>query len=140
MTIENKANYESMSCEEDTLYIYCHGFFSPKERRFLKQLVNIAGDGTEYLHWGDMDYGGICIFRFIQKELFPELRPYRMGRTEYMQALQIGAGVPLTHAKREKYDSLDAGELDELKACILEQNMEIEQEILLAEAYRRQQK
>lgn len=35
MTIENKANYESMAYAEDTLYIFCHGFFSPKERRFL---------------------------------------------------------------------------------------------------------
>lgn len=31
MLIENKANYEFMDFRADTLYIYCHGFFSPKE-------------------------------------------------------------------------------------------------------------
>ena len=39
MTIENKANYENMSYKEDTLYIYCHGFFSPKEVEFLRELT-----------------------------------------------------------------------------------------------------
>mgnify|MGYP001144150500 FL=1 len=34
MTIENKANYESMIFSEETLYIYCHGYFTPKEVRF----------------------------------------------------------------------------------------------------------
>ena len=30
MLIENKANYESVPYREDTLYVYCHGFFHPK--------------------------------------------------------------------------------------------------------------
>lgn len=34
ITIENKANYMMMPWEEHTLYIFTHGFFSPKECRF----------------------------------------------------------------------------------------------------------
>ena len=34
VTIENKANYEEMKYREDTLYLFCHGFYSPKERIF----------------------------------------------------------------------------------------------------------
>jgi hypothetical protein len=136
MTIENKANYESMPYREDTLYLYCHGFFSPRERRFLKKLVQIAALDTEYLHWGDMDYGGICIFRFIQEELFPKLQPYRMGREDYEQALLIGAGTDLEPEKYAKYEQLDAGPLEELRQCILTRQKEIEQEILLAEEYK----
>lgn len=59
MLIENKANYESVPYREDTLYVYCHGFFSPKELRFLGGLRKAADGGTEYLHWGDMDLGGL---------------------------------------------------------------------------------
>ena len=43
LLIENKANYESMDFRESTLYIYCHGFFSPKELKFLGALTEIAG-------------------------------------------------------------------------------------------------
>jgi len=35
--------------------------------------------------------------------------------------------------KKEKLEKLNAGELEELKKCILEKGVEIEQEILLAE-------
>ena len=66
MTIENKANYEKMQFRPDTLYIFCHGFFSPPERKFLSRVVELAGTDTEYFHWGDMDYGGIRIFKFIR--------------------------------------------------------------------------
>lgn len=135
MTIENKANYESMTYEPDTLYIFCHGFFSPKERRFLERLAELAEEGVEYLHWGDMDYGGIRIFLFNQKKLFPELRPYRMGKADYEAAIGMHAGIELEPEKREKLEHMDAGALEELKNCILEKNLEIEQEVLLAGGY-----
>lgn len=48
MTIENKANYENMSYKEDTLYIYCHGFFSPKEVEFLRELTVLAAENVEF--------------------------------------------------------------------------------------------
>lgn len=82
-TIENKANYEKLKFREDELYIFCHGFFSPKEVRFLKKLVIAAG-----------------------------------------------AGVPVEEEKRRKIEKLEAGELEELKNCILERSLEIEQELL----------
>ena len=74
-TIENKANYEKQKFREGELYIYCHGFFSPKEVRFLKKITEVAKEGTRYCHWGDLDYGGIRIFQFNKKHVFPELVP-----------------------------------------------------------------
>lgn len=139
VTIENKANYESMRYDPDTLYIYCHGFFSPKERRFLKHLAEIAEDGTDFLHWGDMDYGGIRIFLFNQKKLFPGLRPWRMDRAAYKAAVGMGAGCKLEPGKREELKHMDAGALEELRKCILENNLEIEQELLLAAEYKKAQ-
>ena len=55
VTIENKANYEEMKYREDTLYLFCHGFYSPKERIFLKRLMEVAEGEIQYFHWGDMD-------------------------------------------------------------------------------------
>ena len=131
MTIENKANYEKMQFRPDTLYIFCHGFFSPPERKFLSRVVELAGTDTEYFHWGDMDYGGIRIFLFLQKRLFPDVQPWKMDPEHYKWALETGAGSPLEAGKREKLEKLDAGMLTSLKEQILEHGQEIEQELLL---------
>lgn len=70
MTIENKANYEDMSYRKDTLYIFCHGFFSPKEVRFLKTICDLVSEECEFYHWGDLDYGGICISSLLRRRYF----------------------------------------------------------------------
>lgn len=132
MIIENKANYEDMDYDDDTLYIYCHGFFSPKERIFLKKLVCVAAEDMEYYHWGDMDFGGIRIFLYNKKEIFPGLKPYRMDVETFQKAVDKGAGIELDGEKREKLENMDGEELEDLKQCILTNNIEIEQEILLA--------
>ncbi len=126
--IENKADYEKKDFSEEELSIFCHGFFSPKEIRFLKKIVEIADEKTEYYHWGDMDYGGIRIFQFNKANVFPKLRPYRMNRGEYEQAVAAGAGIPIDEGKRKKLEDMEAGELEELKQCILEYGVEVEQE------------
>lgn len=131
MTIENKANYEDMNYENEILYIFCHGYFTPKEVRFLKRLSEIVDDKCEFLHWGDMDYGGIRIFQFIKKNVFPKLRPYKMDRESFYHAIAMGAGIPLQELTREKLQKKDAGLLEDLKQCILESNQTIEQERLL---------
>ena len=131
MTIENKANYEKMQFRRDTLYIFCHGFFSPPERKFLSRVVELAGTDTEYFHWGDMDYGGIRIFKFLQKNLFPKLKPWKMDVTDYTMALQMGASISLETDKRERFEQMDAGVLTPLKEAILKNGKEIEQELLL---------
>ena len=131
MTIENKANYEKMQFRPDTLYIFCHGFFSRPERKFLSRVVALAGTDTEYFHWGDMDYGGIRIFKFLQKNLFPKLKPWKMDVTDYKMALQMGASISLETDKRERFEQMDAGVLTPLKEAILKNGKEIEQELLL---------
>ena len=125
--------FANMKYREDTLYLFCHGFYSPKERIFLKRLMEVAEGEIQYFHWGDMDMGGIRIFRFNKKNIFPKLKPYKMDREAFQEALERGAGIPLEEKKKEKLEKLNAGELEELKKCILEKGVEIEQEILLVE-------
>ena len=128
MTIENKANYENMVYEDDTLYIYCHGYFAPKEVKFLKGIQEIVDSECEFYHWGDMDFGGISIFQFIKDKVFPELKPYKMGEADFMEAIRCGAGIALDESTRAKLEKKDAGMLDGLKQKILETGMTIEQE------------
>ena len=67
-----------------------------------------------------MDLGGIRIFLYNQRKLFPGLKPYRMDASAYETAIAQGAGIPMKKEKKEKLQRLDAGDLDGLKECILE--------------------
>ncbi len=131
MTIENKANYEDMSYSEDTIYIFCHGFFTPKEVRFLRKFVDLVDSDCEFLHWGDMDFGGMNIFLFNQEKVFPKLKPYKMDTESFRHALEAGAGIPLAENTRKKLEGKDVGMLTELKNIILETNQVVEQEALM---------
>lgn len=131
ITIENKANYESMKYSPEVLYLYVHGFPSPKERIFLTRLERLADETAEFFHWSDMDYGGIRIFQFMKKNIFPGLHPLGMDRESYEKLLEEKRGIPLEEDKRRKLEKLDAGELEELKHCILQYGVEFEQESML---------
>ncbi len=131
MTIENKANYEDMRYTEDTLYIYCHGYFTPKEVKFLKGILELADPGCGFYHWGDMDLGGIRIFQFIKSHVFPLLVPYKMDAEAFQEALKSGAGRILKEETRQKLEKQDAGVLEGLKEIILATGKVIEQEMFL---------
>lgn len=131
ITIENKANYESMSYQADILYIYTHGFFSPKEKNFLIKLSRLASEQVEFYHWSDMDYGGIRIFNYIKEHIFHNVIPLHMGRDDYERAIACGTGKDVDKKKLEKIRVIEAGMLEDLKQCILQYGKEIEQESFL---------
>ena len=131
IVIENKANYESMEYDSKVLYLFCHGYFSPKEIRFLQMLMKTAPNEIQCYHWGDMDYGGIQIFLYNEKNIFPNLIPWRMDAPSYKAALENGKGIKLSSGKQKKLETLNASKLEALKQCILENKMEIEQEMLI---------
>lgn len=128
VTVENQANYEDMPYEEGCVYIFVHGFPSFKERNFILQMLKLAEDGIEVFHWGDMDFGGIRIYQYLKKNLFPQLKPMNMGRKDFEKAIEEGHGIKLNNGKREKLEKMDAGDLEELKQCILEYGLVVEQE------------
>lgn len=132
VTIENQANYEDRKYDSQVLYIFTHGFLSPKERGFLAQIADMAQEDISFEHWSDMDYGGIRIFQFMKKKVFSKVRPLYMDAATYEKLYAEGrAGIELTEAKRSKLEKIDAGELEELKQCILKYNKEFEQEALI---------
>ena len=78
-----------------------------------------------------MDYGGIRIFRFMKEKVFARVKPFHMDAGSFERYRLAGAGIPLEEKKRQKLLALDVPELEELKACILQYGLEIEQENLL---------
>lgn len=132
VTIENKANYMMAPYEADTLYIFTHGFFSPKECRFLQKVNQVLENtGTEFYHSGDLDYGGIKIFQYIQKNIFPKLKPYQMDVETYEKYKDYAE--PVEDSTLDKLKKLEVGEpeLQKLVQRLIFEGKGIEQESFL---------
>jgi hypothetical protein len=133
VTIENQANYENMVYDETTLYIFTHGFLSPKERVFLSQIEqmlnnDMVSDEVTFEHWSDLDYGGIRIYLFMKNKVFPKVKPLNMDVSNYENLYKNTKGYSISEDKRKLLEKLDAGELTDLKECILKYGIEFEQE------------
>lgn len=126
ITVENKANYMAMPYEQGTLVLFCHGYFTPLERKFLKRLREVLPEGTQYFHTGDLDYGGIRIFGWIRRQIFPELKPLWMSKEIFRRFQDYGE--PMEEKKLEKVRQLQEPLLEELKEEILRTGLSIEQE------------
>ena len=130
--IENKANFVIAPYKEDTLYIYTHGYFSPTEIKFLKQLYNVENyDNIEIYHSSDLDYGGIKIFEFIEKNLFDKVMPYMMDEEVYEKYIDYGEEI-----EKVTLDKIEKSDVPKLRALIdkiLEHKKGIEQESFLVD-------
>ena len=132
VTIENKTNYLAMEYDPEILYIYSHGYFSPLEREFLKKLQRvIEGKDVEVFHSGDMDYGGIRIFEYIQKHIFPGIKPLQMDVETYEKYEEYAKTI--SKETMEKLEKVNVPLLEELKEKLLETGKGIEQESFLIE-------
>ena len=148
VTIENKANFVAVPYREDTLYIFSHGYFSPRESEFLRRLRKVletqtvmggtatgetAGEQTafpiSYFHSGDLDYGGVKIFEYIQKHIFPKLQPLQMDVETYNRYEQYAE--PLKESARKKLEKTEVPILQELIQKLCETGKGIEQESFL---------
>lgn len=131
ITVENQANYEAMPYEPGTLIIFCHGYFTPREREFLVKLRDcLEGKAVEYYHTGDLDYGGICIFRYNRERIFPELQPLWMDVRQYEKYHH--KAEPLEPGIADKLRKLEEPLLQPLIKRMAEEGMGVEQENFLA--------
>lgn len=130
ITVENQANYEAMPYEPGTLIIFCHGYFTPRERDFLIKLRGcLEGQPVTYLHTGDLDYGGVCIFRYNRSRVFPELKPYLMDAAQYERFRD--KAEPLEPETLEKLRTLREPLLQPLIDRMVKDGMGVEQENFL---------
>lgn len=132
LTIENKANYMATPYDEEAVIIYSHGFFTPKEREFLISLRNVLCPETQYLHSGDLDYGGILIYRYIKQKIFPALMPFQMDGEIYHKYEKYAVKMePETLKKLKKMQMNGSPELAELRELLSREGKGLEQESFL---------
>lgn len=148
ITVENKANFAYMPYEKGTLILFCHGFFSPLEREFLRELEGVLEQGTqdmeqspgtekagkcaarvEYYHTGDLDYGGVRIFKHIREHVFPKLQPLSMDAAQFDRYLDYG--TDMEPSSWEKLKNVEEPLLQQLIDRILTTKKVIEQEVFL---------
>ena len=130
ITVENKANYVSMPYEKGTLIVFSHGFFSPLESEFLRKLLAVLPE-VEFYHTGDLDYGGIRIFRHIREYICPRVRPLQMDAKQYDSYIQYGYEIkPETLKKLEAMRGTEPL-MEELIERMIKGKMGIEQECFL---------
>lgn len=136
ITVENKANYVMLPYEKGTLVLFSHGYFSPGERRVLMELASVLlEDEVEFYHTGDLDYGGIRIFEFIRKQIFPKLKPLNMNVETWEKYSRYGYRPELSKQGKLK-TMLDQGriqqpDLQKLAEMIYNTGIGIEQESFL---------
>lgn len=139
ITIENKANFEAAQYRDDTLYVYVHGFPGPEERAFLIRLTEHLEKERQgkisYYHSSDLDYGGICIFRYIRERIFQELQPYQMSCSRYEYYCGRGYGYEISEKTMKKLNKIQEPLLAELIECLKREKRGIEQECFLAEPF-----
>ncbi|MBE5990522.1 MAG: hypothetical protein E7250_22690, partial [Paenibacillaceae bacterium] len=88
-----------------------------------------------FYHTGDLDYGGIRIFEFIRKQIFPRLKPLQMDEKTWEKYSKYG--YPLEQSKLDKLNTmLNAGkikdrDLQNLAGLIIQTGTGIEQESFL---------
>lgn len=130
--IENKANFVMAPYKEDTLYIFTHGYFSPTEIKFLKQLKNTEDyENMEIYHSSDLDYGGVKIFEYIENNLYEKVMPYMMDVETYEKYIRFGETIEETTLNKLKKTNVP--KLQDLVQKILEYKLGIEQESFLLE-------
>lgn len=148
ITVENKANFAYMPYEKGTLILFCHGFFSPLEREFLQKLEEVlergeqdmvqspglakieeCAVGVEYYHTGDLDYGGVRIFKHIREHVFPKLQPLFMDAEQFDRYLEYGSDIE--KSSWEKLKDMEEPLLQPLIDRILTTKKVIEQEVFL---------
>lgn len=79
LTIENLASFQRhvREIEDHGLVLYTGGFPGPAFRVILARLDRLVDETVPFFHWGDMDLGGLRIFKhlagFVQRPLAPHL-------------------------------------------------------------------
>lgn len=138
LSVENKATFRELvraGLGESVLLICIGGFAGSAKRRLLQKLADHLGQNFAYLHWGDLDYGGLQIFQHLRQTCLPQLRPALMDADTYREF--VSSGEPFDDSYRRKLERLREqdgfGEFHDLLDAMLLQGKTLEQEAVPVE-------
>jgi hypothetical protein len=141
LTVENLTNYHQWigrqgGENEDELVIYTGGFPNRTLQTFLSKLFTaFEGAATTPMmrHWGDIDLGGIKIYKFLQANFLPDLRPFRMDTATLLQNESQAADISSDYAEQIRQALADEQYTDwhELLQFMLDRGIRLEQESIV---------
>lgn len=110
LTIENYTSFNRYVREIDdgSLVVYTGGFASAGTIDILRSLISYLDTSIPILHWGDIDPGGLRIFRFLEEVLPRPPKPHLMQR-QLAETYGKPAAADPTLAPISKSDSAIAG-------------------------------
>lgn len=82
LTVENYASFNRQVREIDdgSLVVYTGGFPSAGVIDFLSKVLRALPADVQFLHWGDIDAGGLRIFRYLEENLPRGPQPHLMNK------------------------------------------------------------
>lgn len=82
LTIENYASFNRQvrEIEDGSLVVYTGGFPSAAVIDILTNVLRALPADVPFFHWGDIDVGGLRIFRYLEETLPRAPRPHLMSR------------------------------------------------------------
>ncbi|MFX3636081.1 MAG: Wadjet anti-phage system protein JetD domain-containing protein [Candidatus Pristimantibacillus sp.] len=141
LTIKNWTSYHQylelpLVRAGEILVIYTGGYPNRVTQSFLRKLSQVvceASNPPELLHWSDIDLGGIRIFKWLQSNFFPGLRPYRMGVDTLLQYEAQAAPVSEDYAGQLLHALKDPRYADWIPvlAIMLERRIRLEEECIV---------
>jgi Uncharacterized protein conserved in bacteria C-term(DUF2220)/Uncharacterized protein conserved in bacteria N-term (DUF3322) len=82
LTIENYASFNRQvrEIEDGSLVVYTGGFPAAGVIELLAKVLATVPADVPFLHWGDVDAGGVRIFRYLEENLPRRPRPHLMTK------------------------------------------------------------
>ena len=128
VTIENLTSYEDFH-GEGAVKVFTGGFLSFPGRVLLAKIYE-GNPSAEYLHWSDIDCGGIRIFRQVKKYI-PTVVPYRMDAATLKENREYWTGLT-DNDRRYLLSCADDPLFSGLAGYMLENDAKLEQESIYA--------
>lgn len=136
ITIENKANYYNYIATQkqiDELVIYHGGCYSPSKGKFFKKIANTVNDEIQFLHWGDIDFGGFSMLKRLRCEISNKYQPFFMSKQDLMKYELSATGFSANYCERLK-KLLNYDEIRDCHSCItymIDKGIRLEQEAMI---------
>lgn len=101
LTVENLTTFHLLAQGHlpDVLVVYLGGYHNAARRSFL-QRVHAVNPRATFLHWGDFDFGGFQIFRFLRDRTGVPFHPFRMDIDTYRSHATMGTPFDDRYARR----------------------------------------